>query len=589
MDCQGIIVLLLIFIQSDSSFCSDEHSEAKCISPQYLEIRTTSTIQCLFHQDFFAVLWYNSTDSLKDGPILEYQNMTKSGPGFTLGEFDIHQNGSLIINNVSLSHERTFMVGYLRFKFNEPTFINVEVLVTVRPPVPFPVLDVCGNTTSKCFSEVRNQSIQCSVRKARPEVSLYLSSRTVAGDINVSSDKIITPEGEGYTSRVTTNDVFHYSSLLQLLVCKASCPQGILENNESMVLAQKVDVDLSRWKAIHKYIERNTSMELSCTENRTGFLLWKKILSANEHHLLVYAVHLGKSLTEKFVNDIALRYDGSLTTSLAEVRHEGRYLCIYGDGLTDNVTLYDVNIIVTAYPIIDGCAQEMCCVLKAELNGNLTCKVTGIRPMVELEWKVFDDSYEGYITFTNHRLTFIDNGETFDVTLTAAYSTVSDSLTERVLVECYVSSKSLANLSTQVDLTFVADVSRPHTTHRSFTHSYPPNVNCVSPTTVIKLSVALCLSIVTNVILIVGLLHASREMIIRWCRNEGSRQVSQTESRSNIASTSGKNSNEDCAEEAHAMIAFNVPSTTGKNLNESGEEEELHETTAFNVPSTSDV
>ncbi|KAJ8049802.1 hypothetical protein HOLleu_02708 [Holothuria leucospilota] len=215
----------------------------------------------------------------------------------------------------------------------------------VHPSVSFPVLDVCDNTTRKCFSEVGNRSIQCSVRKARPEVSLYLSSRTVAGDINVSSDKIITPEGEGYTSRVTTNDVFHYSSLLQLLVCKASYPQGILENNESMVLAQKVDVDLSRWKAIPKYIERNTLMELSCTENRTGFLLWKKILSANEHHPLVYATFLGKLFTELFVNDFTLRFDGSLTTSLAEVRHEGKYLCIYGDGLSDNVTLYDVSII----------------------------------------------------------------------------------------------------------------------------------------------------------------------------------------------------------------------------------------------------
>lgn len=40
--------------------------------------------------------------------IIEYQGAVKRGEGYESGMFDVHQNGSLIINNVSLEHDHIF-------------------------------------------------------------------------------------------------------------------------------------------------------------------------------------------------------------------------------------------------------------------------------------------------------------------------------------------------------------------------------------------------------------------------------------------------------------------------------------------------
>ncbi|KAJ8034282.1 hypothetical protein HOLleu_21050 [Holothuria leucospilota] len=81
-----------------------------CESPQYLEINQRGTIQCTFQDDAFGIYWYNSTDTVEEKPILNFQGSMKSGIGFTSGEYDVHPNGSLIINNVTVRHDNNFTV-----------------------------------------------------------------------------------------------------------------------------------------------------------------------------------------------------------------------------------------------------------------------------------------------------------------------------------------------------------------------------------------------------------------------------------------------------------------------------------------------
>lgn len=46
-------------------------------------------------------------------PILLYLNGVKSGGGYDSGEFDIHPNGSLIIETVTVKHESVYTVTKL--------------------------------------------------------------------------------------------------------------------------------------------------------------------------------------------------------------------------------------------------------------------------------------------------------------------------------------------------------------------------------------------------------------------------------------------------------------------------------------------
>lgn len=107
-------VTLIILAFSPKSFpipyCPFVDSEGPCDDLQYLDLGETGVIQCNFGIDFYGVFWYNTTEHRTEDPFFYYVRPTKSGRGHTSGEFDIFENGSLVINNVSLQHEHFFRV-----------------------------------------------------------------------------------------------------------------------------------------------------------------------------------------------------------------------------------------------------------------------------------------------------------------------------------------------------------------------------------------------------------------------------------------------------------------------------------------------
>lgn len=79
----------------------------ECSLIQYLEIGKSGLIQCSFNGSFSVVAWYN-VDEMRS--ILLYQDGVKSGDGYESGEFDIHANGSLVIQSVTVEHEAVYSV-----------------------------------------------------------------------------------------------------------------------------------------------------------------------------------------------------------------------------------------------------------------------------------------------------------------------------------------------------------------------------------------------------------------------------------------------------------------------------------------------
>ncbi|KAJ8050771.1 hypothetical protein HOLleu_04098 [Holothuria leucospilota] len=219
---------------------------------------------------------------------------------------------------------------------------------TVKPKEAFPHINYCANSR-KCFAEVGSTSVNCSVGSARPSIALTWVARTVEGDRNITTDMSIISEGLGYTSRATTGDIFHDSSLLGLLVCKTSGLQGILQSNESVLLAQNKNISLLSTEKRSRYIERYTKVNLDCTGGDIGFVVWKKVrydhtYDKTEHETLVYSIFLGGEWTEVFANGFSLGTNASLVVPVVDVGHEGLYYCIYGDGFTDALIVYDVTV-----------------------------------------------------------------------------------------------------------------------------------------------------------------------------------------------------------------------------------------------------
>ncbi|KAJ8051036.1 hypothetical protein HOLleu_04456 [Holothuria leucospilota] len=339
----GILPLLIFTFR-----CVGAQTTGTCESPQFLELRERGIINCVFHEEFYSVLWYNTTEYFNNDPILGYQNRIKTGVGYESQEFDIYPNGSLIINRVSLQHD-LFTVVYLHTEEDVPIFIHIQVVVVDEPEVAFPVINLCGNSSRYCYSQINSSSVKCSVSKVRPEIIVSLCARTIYGDQNISTESFSTTDGGRYTSTETSMDVFHYSRLLTLLVCKVSSPPGTLRHNESMILVQNSGIRSlpQADKMTVRYFERNTMLKLDCTDKDIGFVVWRKMTtnSVSKSEVVLYSLFIGEIVTEIYAEDVSTEGRGSLVIPQIQVNHEGRYVCIYGDGLSDGATLYDVNII----------------------------------------------------------------------------------------------------------------------------------------------------------------------------------------------------------------------------------------------------
>lgn len=412
-----------------------------CDSPQYLEYGRSGIVHCYFQTAFESVFWYNSTLVLSDPPIVTYDQSAKGGRAYELGEFDVFPNGSLLINEVGLAHEKNFTVAKFTSFNEDPVYILVRVIVTVKCHGGGPVIENCDGANTTCYVELEGvTAVSCIVRGVRPAVSLKWLTLTGSGYRNISSDVEFISNNFTFTSVAVTSDAFAYSPVLSLLVCKAEFAPGVLKTDESLVLVHNNKRNLSSVPHVIKYGARGSPLELKCSASKPLFLVWKRSsLFDNYYQNLMFAFLMKNRFATKYQDNFDLGENGSLVLRQIDLKHNGFYGCIYGDGITDGMRKYKVVTYVKpvpAYPVVEGCNFQRYCVLKVQRKGNLTCTMTGIRPEVRMEWKVSNETSSGKISFFNHTSTVTKSGETFNITLTSSYSITS---VKQITVECGVS------------------------------------------------------------------------------------------------------------------------------------------------------
>lgn len=412
-----------------------------CDSPQYLEYGRSGIVHCYFQTAFESVFWYNSTQVLSDPPIVTYGQSAKGGRAYELGEFDVFPNGSLLINEVGLAHENNFTVAIFTSLNEDPVYILVRVVVTVKYLGGGPVIENCDSANTTCYVEMEGvTAVSCIVQGVRPAVSLKWFTLTCSGYRNISSDVDITSNNLTFTSVAVTADAFAYSPVLSLLVCKAEFAPGVLQRDKSLVLVQNSERNLSFVPHAIKYAVRGSTLELKCSAAKILFLVWKRsFLSDNYYQTLMFAFLMENRLATKYQDNFELGENGSLVLREIDLKHDGFYSCIYGDGITDGVRKYKVVTYVKpvpAYPVVEGCNFQRYCELKVQRKGNLTCTMSGLRPEVRLEWKVSNETSLEKIFFFDHISTVTNSGETFNITLTSSYSITS---VTQITVECGVS------------------------------------------------------------------------------------------------------------------------------------------------------
>lgn len=104
------------------------------------------------------------------------------------------------------------------------------------------------------------------------------------------------------------------------------------------------------------------------------------------------------------------------------------------------------------YPIVENCNHNQNCIVPAEPEGNLTCTLRGIYPIVELEWQILLDDNKHVISFINeYRQVTETTTSTTDVTLTVQYK-VNPSALNRLYLVCKPKGETLEDFSRTVEL-----------------------------------------------------------------------------------------------------------------------------------------
>lgn len=95
---------------------------------------------CQFPPDVKKIFWYDDASNDDSIPIITFVENVNGGVAYDSGEYNLFSDGSLIIHNVSMDHDRSFKVIY----FDQEGLYNV-----FRVP-----LTVTGKINIFCIPEV---------------------------------------------------------------------------------------------------------------------------------------------------------------------------------------------------------------------------------------------------------------------------------------------------------------------------------------------------------------------------------------------------------------------------------------------------
>ncbi|PIK47796.1 hypothetical protein BSL78_15339 [Apostichopus japonicus] len=423
----------------------------RCKSPHIGHERS----MCQFTDGFTSIHWYNSSDYISDLPVVSYENTKKSGEGFESGEFDILEDGSLVVNRVAIKHETTFSV--LQFKAGEqvPNIYQINIQTKITPQEICPVINRCGCIEDVCYNPgiVSNIELICKVERSRPPVVLTWKLRTSEEDIELES--VSSNDSDSVTTSTAVGISYggHNLSYVTMLVCDANDQLNLLTKSQSLIIMRNRGKPVST-EPINLTLKKSTDMKVYCSG--ASIVVWEKKLNDGSIKTLIVS-YAKRNFTKIYDNDYSFGQDYSLLLHNIDIHHEGLYSCVFGNHNTDEVKIFNVSVYVDPVPsylVIDGCDHTKYCTLDAQLHeGSLTCSVSGIRPAIELEWRPFHTKSLEIMTLSNQQSKITTESGTSTVVHTTKYI-IKKATDERLTLECRVVGRNagLFPLSTKIDL-----------------------------------------------------------------------------------------------------------------------------------------
>ncbi|XP_071841234.1 uncharacterized protein [Apostichopus japonicus] len=389
---QALIMMQLV------GLCCGPTGNTDCLTTQSVLLGSQGIIRCRLFEDSTRFYWYDTNNEGGDTLLIKLENGRVRGTGYMSDEFNIDSDGSLIINSVTVQHERVFHFKSVNSNLI-PSTNDITVIVYVEPIEPIPVITECLGKPDCIIKGNLDGVISCVHHNTRPAATISWFMRDGIHDIPLNSTTSQTLSADLISFSVTSEMAISKIPLLVnmqslvLLVCKSHNPYSVVQESNSKVL-----LDLSQNDHFEKqpdlpgdpvYAIQNQDLVIECplTIAEDSIVMWmaKSLETKNSGYLIysAYSVFPSVDTDEQF----SLDKSSDLVISQVGLHHEGLYACVKSTGNTTKSFLQRVEVIVQPTPpkvLVEGCNLFEPCSFHITETKTITCKVNGVHPKVEL-------------------------------------------------------------------------------------------------------------------------------------------------------------------------------------------------------------
>ncbi|XP_071850345.1 uncharacterized protein [Apostichopus japonicus] len=331
----GIICAACIF----SLQVNSEPLSWTCDNTQYVQCGQGATVSCTFPPDFRGVYWYdspaNSANLIIRRERQENGEYTTSGVGYTNGSYDVFQNGTLIIANVSSAHDRVFLVTlvdsgriFKNFEVNVVTIFNAGQL--------HPIVSACPNTSLCLVNSLEADTLNCSYSNVRPAVTLSWEFSPREQEMEI--DGFSTSRGVfTFSSYSVLNITNHLQKPFTAVSCSASGPALGFKSTESTVvidISNPTDMVWQEMEVMEKIAAVHSRLDITCVHDIETMALFWKVGDITSSEILMFLSGGQMRQNQRVKSFIKFSVDGTMTFPDVTIHAEGTYTCVYTDGVT---------------------------------------------------------------------------------------------------------------------------------------------------------------------------------------------------------------------------------------------------------------
>ncbi|PIK44388.1 hypothetical protein BSL78_18748 [Apostichopus japonicus] len=422
----GLPLLVIRLVVLVSTVTGEE--TVLCKQNYYVDRYSRAIISCEYDASFYTVRWYFD-DSERSFLLID--GGTKSGSGYESGDYDIAQNGDMIINRADANHDGKYKIIVLD-KGGLGTSKTMMVFVTV-PLNTLTIMDCDSSQSELCIKdEVQTTFLVCDAKDVWPAVKLQWLEISQHGSTPIPANTTTTFNQSSLLFRSTsTLEYIPESFAYQYFTCVATGTAAYKVSNNSIIIEGRIPSPNMPPGDVH--VLQGSDLDLPCPLEDLPFGQLQVMFRNGTNKLI-------KIINSYCLNVSTCTESESTVTTIADVNYEdeGSYQCISSNGVMATKRVTDITVIIslgTSSTVFGGCVDAKGCSQPLFTSGSVNCSVSGMRPPVNLSMEV-DDESKDLLTLNFKDEIFLQDDSTGTSTTTITFEYEVPECTESVKLKC---------------------------------------------------------------------------------------------------------------------------------------------------------